>query len=362
MGWQQGGPRRPGGPRGPHPPDIEDLVEQTLREGRERLRRIFPGGGRGGDSRGILLILGALFAIWLLTGFYIVEPDEQGVELRFGHWDGTVQPPGLHYHLPLPIETAYTPKVTRVQRVDIGFHADERRGGTPRKIPQESLMLTGDENIVDVSFWRIKDAGAFLFNVRQPEDTVKTAAESAMREVVGRTPIARALAEGRRLVEQETSEQLQAILDAYGAGIEITELQLQAVDPPEPVIDAFRDVQAARADRERLRNEAEAYANDITPRARGEAAKLVQQAEAYKQQIVARAEGDAKRFLSVFAAYRRARDVTTRRIYLETIEEVLRNTEKIVIDESAAGSGVVPYLALPEVQRRSAAGAEEPAP
>jgi membrane protease subunit HflK len=331
-------------------------VEQALREGRERLRKILPGGL--GSSRGYLLILAVLVAVWLASGLYIVEPDEQGVELYFGRWSGATLDPGLHYHLPVPIATAFTPKVTRVNRVDIGFRADERRPASVRNIVEESQMLTGDENIVDVNvtvLWRIKDAGEFLFNVRDPEATVKMVAESAMREVVGRTPIARALAEGRGQVEEETAALFQGILDEYAAGIEITELQLQRVDPPEPVIDAFRDVQRARADLERLRNEAEAYANDITPRARGEAAKLEQQAEAYKKEVVARSEGDAQRFLSVYNAYRRARDVTTRRIYIETLEEVLRGTDKILLDESASrAGGVVPYLPLPEVERRRA--------
>jgi membrane protease subunit HflK len=314
-------------------------VEQALREGRERLRKILPGGL--GGSRGYLLILAVLVALWLASGLYIVEPDEQGVELYFGRWSGATLDPGLHYHLPVPIATAFTPKVTRVNRVDIGFRADERR---PASVRVNVTVL-----------WRIKDAGEFLFNVRDPEATVKMVAESAMREVVGRTPIARALAEGRGQVEEETEALFQGILDEYAAGIEITELQLQRVDPPEPVIDAFRDVQRARADLERLRNEAEAYANDITPRARGEAAKLEQQAEAYKKEVVARSEGDAQRFLSVYNAYRRAREVTTRRIYIETLEEVLRGTDKILLDESASrAGGVVPYLPLPEVERRRA--------
>ncbi|UCE85187.1 MAG: FtsH protease activity modulator HflK [Deltaproteobacteria bacterium] len=361
MTWNPGGNGRPGGPRGPRPPDLDALVEQALRESRERLRRMLPGGF--GGSRGILLILLVLVGLWLVSGFYTVGPEEQGVELYFGRWTGVTRDPGLHYHLPIPIATAVTPKVTRVNRVDIGFRADERRTAAVRNIVEESQMLTGDENIVDVNFtvlWRIKDAGRFLFNVRDPEATVKTAAESAMREVIGRTPIASALAEGRRQVEEQTAMLLQGILDEYTVGIEITELQLQRVDPPEPVIDAFRDVQRARADLERLRNQAEAYANDIIPRARGEAAKLEQQAEAYKLEVVARSEGDAQRFLSVYNAYRRARDVTRRRIYLETLEAVLRGTDKILIDESATRSGgVVPYLPLPEVERRRAS---EPAP
>jgi modulator of FtsH protease HflK len=209
-------------------------------------------------------------------------------------------------------------------------------------------------------FWLIKDAQHFLFNIRNPEATVKAAAESAMRESIGRTPIASALAEGRGQVETDTKTLLQGILDTYGAGIEVTQVQLQKVDPPAQVIDAFRDVQRARADQERLRNEAEAYRNDILPRARGEAVRLVQEAEAYKQEVVARSQGDAERFLSVFTAYQTAPDVTERRIYLETMEEILKGTNKIVIDKAAQGAGVLPYLPLPELGRRAAAPPPRP--
>lgn len=358
MSWSPGGPggpRGPRGPQGPRPPDLEDLLDQALRRGRAKLRQLFPGGI--GGSRAILVIVLVLAGLWLLTGFYRVNPDEQGIVLRFGAWDGETQPPGLRYHLPVPIETAYTPRVTRETRVEIGFRTDERRGGQSRPVPDESLMLTGDENIVDVNFtvvWVIKDAGAFLFNVRHPESTVKKAAESAMREIIGRSPIALALSEGRGQIEQSAEDLLQEMLDSYGAGILIRRLQLQRVDPPQPVIEAFRDVQRARADMVRLRNEAEAYRNDIVPRARGQAEEILQQAEGYKREVVARSEGDAQRFVSIYEAYRQARDVTTRRIYLETLEAVLRGTKnKILIDRAAeGGQGVVPYLALPEVDRR----------
>lgn len=359
MSWNPGGNGR--GPRGPRPPDLEELLEQTLREGRERLRRVLPGGM--GGSRGIVLILGVLVALWLASGFYIVDPDEQGLEFVFGKWDGATLGPGPHYHWPVPIGSSLAPKVTIVNRVDIGFRTDERRPGVERNIPEESLMLTGDENIVDINLtvlWRVKNAADFLFNMRRPEDTVKTATESAIREIVGRTEIARALTEGRRQIEQEARTLLQEFLDGYGTGIEITEVQLLKSDPPEPVIDSFRDVQRAKADRERLRNEADAYANDIIPRARGEAAMLVQEAEAYKREVVARSEGDAQRFESVYAAYRQARDVTTRRIYLETLEAVLRGTDKILIDSDGA-QGVVPYLPLPEFERRRRDGGPEEA-
>ncbi|WP_374444091.1 FtsH protease activity modulator HflK [Stella sp.] len=334
---------------GSQPPNLEDLI----RQGQDRFRRLMPRGFGGG--RGVAVIVVVLGLIWLASGFYRVLPDEQGVVLRFGEFVKTTQP-GLNYHLPTPIEAVLTPKVTRVNRVEIGFRAAETvRSGAVRQVPEESLMLTGDENIVDINFtvfWVIRNAGEFLFNIRSPEQTVKAAAESAIRESIGQIPIALALAEGRREIEQNTLRLLQEVLDNYTAGILVTQVQLQKVDPPGPVIDAFRDVQRARADQERLRNEAEAYRNDIIPRARGEAERLVQEAEAYKQEVVARSEGDAQRFTSVYQAYRAAPDVTTQRIYLETMEEVLRNVNKVVIDKSAAGSGVVPYLPLPEVARR----------
>ncbi|MGE0725421.1 MAG: FtsH protease activity modulator HflK [Alphaproteobacteria bacterium] len=358
--WGGGGGQGPwgrgpsgGGGGGGQGPNLEDLI----RQGQDRFKRMIPGGF--GSGRGVLIAVGVLVLIWLASGFYRVLPDEQGVVLRFGEFVKTTQP-GLNYHLPTPIETVLTPKVTRVNRVEVGFRAGEgtRGAGSPRQIGEESLMLTGDENIVDINFtvfWVIRNAGEFLFNVRAAEQTVKAAAESAMRESIGQVQIALALAEGRRDIEQNTLRLLQQILDSYGAGILVTQVQLQKVDPPGPVIDAFRDVQRARADQERLRNEAEAYRNDIIPRSRGEAERLVQEAEAYKQEVVARSQGDAERFVSVYNAYRAAPEVTTQRIYLETIEDVLRNVNKVLIDKSGGGSGVVPYLPLPELQRRQGA-------
>ena len=356
MPWSnQGGGPWGHGPRGPQqPPNLEDL----LRRGQDRFRGAFPGGGR--SRRSILLIILAIIAIWVASGFYRVLPDEQGVVLRFGEWIKTTQP-GLNYHLPGPIETVITPKVTRVNRVDVGFRSvgDIGRNVPARDLPEESLMLTGDENIVDIDFavfWLINDAGMFLFNIQQPEVTIKAVAESAMREIIGRTPIQLVLSEGRRDAEEEVHALTQQILDEYGAGVQVTEVRLQKVDPPGAVIDAFRDVQRSRADLERQRNEAEGYANDIIPRARGESAQMVQEAEAYKQETVAKAEGDAARFLSVYREYARAKEVTTRRIYLETMESVLKDMNKIIIDSRASGSGVVPYLALPEIQKRTGGG------
>ncbi len=360
-GWQSGGGnsgpwgRSPGGGgrRGggqPPPPDLEEM----LRRGQDRFRRWMPG-LRG--SRGLILLLLVAIGIWLLTGFYRVEPDEQGVVLRWGEWTKTTQP-GLNYHLPWPFETVIRPKVTKINRAEIGYRTlvDSQRGAFTRAVPDESLMLTGDENIIDVKFtvfWRIRDAGQFLFNIQAPERTVKDAAESAMREVIGKSRLQSALAEERLLLAQQTHQLTQQILDYYGAGIEITQVEPQDIAPPEAVIAAFRDVQAARADQERAKNEAEAYRNDIIPRARGAAERLVQEGTAYKEEVVAKAQGEAARFLSVYGEYAQNTDVVRRRMYLETMEEVLGGIDKVLIDSSAQGAGgVVPYLPLPELQRR----------
>ena len=361
-GWQSGGGSGPwgrspgggGGRRGgggqPPPPDLEEM----LRRGQDRFRRWMPG-LRGG--RGLILLLLVVIGIWLLTGFYRVEPDEQGVVLRWGEWTKTTQP-GLNYHLPWPFETVVRPKVTKINRAEIGYRTlvDSQRGAFTRPVPDESLMLTGDENIIDVkftAFWRIRDAGQFLFNIQAPERTVKDAAESAMREVIGKSRLQSALAEERLLLAQQTHGLTQQILDDYGAGIEITQIEPQDIAPPEAVIAAFRDVQAARADQERAKNEAEAYRNDIIPRARGAAERLVQEGTAYKEEVVAKAQGEAARFLSVYGEYAQNMDVVRRRMFLETMEEVLAGIDKVLIDSSAQGSsGVVPYLPLPELQRR----------
>jgi membrane protease subunit HflK len=358
-GWQGGGGQGPWGGRpggGQQPPDLEEL----LRRSQEKVKRLFPGGaggGLGGNRRGLVLIPLVVLAIWLASGFYRVQPDEQGVVLRFGEWIRTTQP-GLNWHFPSPIETALTPKVTRVNRAEVGFMGPSElgRSGSTRDVPNESLMLTGDENIVDINFvllWQIKDAGQFLFNIRDPEPTVKAVAESVMRDVIGKTPIVEATTEGRGAIELAAREQIQQILDSYGAGILVNQVQLQKVDPPSEVIDAFRDVQRAQADRERAQNEAEAFANDILPRARGDAERLVQEAQAYRQEVVARADGNAQRFVSVYNEYVKAQDATVKRIYLETMEDVLRDMNKVVIDSSASGAGVVPYLPLPELERRA---------
>ncbi|MBB4267225.1 membrane protease subunit HflK [Roseospira visakhapatnamensis] len=303
------------------------------------------------------LIAVVLLMLWGLTGFYRVQVDEQGVVLRFGQYVYDTGP-GLHYHLPYPIETVIKPKVTRENRIVLGFRQVGGTSDARRDVAAESLMLTGDENIIDIDFsvvWVINDAPDFLFNLRDPQLAVQMAAESAMREVIGQTPIQVALTEGRQEIEIRTKDMLQSLLDEYKAGIAVRRVQLLKADPPAEVVDAFNDVQRARADRERLRNNAEAYRNAIIPEARGQGEQLLQEAEAYREEIVNRAEGDASRFDAVYQAYSAAKDVTTQRIYLETMEEVLGNVNKVILG-TEGGPGVVPYLPLPEVQRRLTEG------
>ena len=344
------------GPGGQQPPNIEDMV----RRGQDRLKSILPGGIGGG--RGILLVLIGIVVIWGLSGIYTVKTDQQGVVLRFGAWVATTQP-GLNYHWPVPIESVLTPSVEAINSIEVGFRTFGDGGaGTRRDVPEESVMLTGDQNIIDIDFtvqWKIKDAGEFLFNIRNPAATVKVAAESAMRETIGRMDIQPALTEARSEIQADTKRLLQEILDSYGAGIEIREVLLQEVQPPGPVVDAFNDVQRALQDRDRLQNEAEAYRNDILPRARGEAVRLIQDASAYKEQIVNEAQGETSRFLSIYEEYKLSKDVTRQRIYLETMEAVYQGVEKMIIDSGAEGGlRAVPYLPLPDLDRRLSRGAE----
>ncbi len=351
-GSPPGGGNGDGFRRGPTPPNIDELIKDI----QKKIKRFMPGGSTGGKP--LILGLIVLAIIWALSGLYRVLPDEQGVVLRFGKFVSTTQP-GLNYHIPFPIESVLTPKVTKVNRMDIGFRSERdsgfTSGGGVADVPEESLMLTGDENIVNIDFsvfWVIKDAGNFLFKIQDPQGTVKAAAETAMREVIARSNIQPILTEGRSKIEIDTQEIIQDILDEYNSGIQITQVQTQKADPPDQVIDAFRDVQAARADMERSKNEAEAYRNDVIPRARGEAQKILQAAEAYKKEVVAKAEGEASRFLSIFNEYKNAKEVTQERMYLETMEKVLADIDKVIIEKNA-GSGVVPYLPLPELKKKT---------
>jgi membrane protease subunit HflK len=355
--WGSGGGRGPwgSGPQssGPKPPDLEEM----LRRGQDRLKRVLPGGNLGG--KGFALLALAAIALWGASGFFRVEPDELGVVLRFGKEVREVQP-GLNYHLPYPIETALTPKALRVNKIDIGMREiSAGRGSTSeREVPEESLMLTGDENIVDVNFsvfWKVKPTGVgqYLFNIQHPAGTVKAVAESAMREVIGRSDIQPILTGARQVTETAVQDLMQKTLDDYRAGIDITQVQLQKVDPPKQVIDAFRDVQAARIDLDRSVNEAQTYANRVIPQARGNVAKIIQAAEAYRSQTVAEATGQSARFNKIYEQYKKAPDVTRERMYLETMERVLGDTSKIIVDSKDGAQGVVPYLPLNELAKPS---------
>jgi membrane protease subunit HflK len=369
--WNLGGngARRPTppikGPWGPTggggnglPPEFDRAMDQL----KALLRRLLGGAG-GSAGRGLILAAVAIAAIWLATGFYRVEPDEQGLVLRFGAYVRST-PPGLNYHAPWPIESALLVAVTRINRVEIGFRsaATDEPDSTPRSpegaveparsapardLAEESLMLTGDENIVDINasvFWRISDAAAYAFKTRNPGYTVKSAAESVLRQVVGRTNIQSALTGGRAAIEQAVTTGTQAIMDQYGSGVEITQVQLQKVDPPADVIEAFRDVQRANTDADTARNDAQSYANDIVPRARGDSAAIMAQANGAKQAAISAANGEAQRFLSVYAAYSLAKDVTLKRLYIETMQDILKNTPSIVVDDKLRS--ILPTLQL----------------
>jgi membrane protease subunit HflK len=346
--WGGGG----GGSGGPTPPDLEQLMA--------RLRELLASFLRGG-ARAVALAGVAAVAIWLATGFYRVQPDEQALVLRFGAYVRNA-PPGLNYHAPWPVESVLLLPVTRINRIEIGFRSTEADDETPtptspegrsepardqpdRDLREESLMLTGDENIVDINasvFWR--NAEAYAFNTRNPGYTVKSAAESVLRQVVGHTNIQSALTEGRAAIEQAVTTGTQKILDAYGTGVEITQVQLQKVDPPEDVIESFRDVQRANTDADRARNEAQSYSNDVVPRARGDAAAILAQAAGDKQAAIAHATGESQRFLSVYAAYALAKDVTLKRLYIETMQDLLKNSDTTIVDDRLRS--LLPTLSL----------------
>ena len=361
-GWKGGG----GGPWGPRPgPGQQPDLEEILRRSQDRLRQAMPGGRMGGPFAVLLAVV--LVALIGFFGFTVrVNPDELGIVLRFGDYIRQL-PPGLNFRWPYPIEQVELPKVTRINRIEVGMRgsSDVRDAtSTIRDVPEESLMITGDENIVDVDFvvfWRIADAPDYLFNIQNPEGTVKAVAESAMREIVGQSDIEPILTEARAKTEAEVQELMQKILDSYGAGVQVTQVQLQKVDPPSQVIDAFRDVQAARADQERLQNEAEAYSNRIIPEARGEAERILQAAQGYRDQVIALASGDASRFLQVYEQYKKAPDVTRQRIFIETMEKVLGDTDKVIIDDKA-GPGVLPFLPLSEFTVKKPSPPEEGQP
>ncbi|HUJ98939.1 MAG TPA: FtsH protease activity modulator HflK [Stellaceae bacterium] len=371
MPWQnQGGGGSGGGPwgggqspwgrgGGPQPPNLEEI----LRRGQDRFRRVLPGGW--GTGRGVILVLLALIIIWLLSGIYFVQPDQEGIVLRFGAFNRKTTP-GANYHLPYPIEAVLTPSVTRINTIEIGGPQAQQRGFETGQEPQESRMLTGDENLLDVYFtvqYVVKDAPKFLFNIRNPDETVKAVAESAMREVIGRTPAIDAIVGGQDKIVKDTQDLLQKILDQYQSGVEITTVNLRRIDlPSQDVIAAFTDVQTAKTERDSKVIQARTYASNVVPRAKGDAAQIIQAAEAYRQQVVRQAEGDASRFLAVYQAYKQAPDVTAQRLYIETMENILKGANKVILDKAATQAGVVPYLPLPTLQPPSAARAAAPQP
>lgn len=332
------------------PPDLEDLI----RKGQDRFKNLMPGGF--GGVKGIFLGLLVIVFVWLLSGLYRVQPGENGIELLFGEYVNTTEA-GLNFWAPWPVGSILRPNVEQTNQINVGFRSlGAGRGDASRDVPEESLMLTGDQNIIDIDFvvqWRIKNAKDFLFNIRDPQATVKLAAESSIREIVGQTRLEEVLATKRTEVETRTRDVLQRIMDDYKAGVFIAEVKMQKVDPPQKVIDAFNDVQRARQDKERQQNEAEAYRNDIVPKAKGEASRQLEQAAAYRERLIKEADGEAKRFISVYEAYLTGKDVTLRRLYLERMQDVLQKSEKVLVDKGQGGSGVVPYLPLPELRKRS---------
>jgi modulator of FtsH protease HflK len=366
--WTPGGP-----PRRPRP---DDPIEELKRLWGQMKTGVGGPGGPGspggfpvpGGFNPWLLLLIAI-PLWLLSGIFIVAPDERGIVLRFGEVVREAES-GPGYHLPWPIEEVLRPSITQIRKEEFGFRTVSI--GPPARYTDEdseALMVTGDENIVKLQFivqYRIKPEGDgatdFLFNVRDPEKTVRDAAESTMREVIGRNMIDDALTEGKDRIQNDAQALLQTVLDRYDAGIEVVTLKLQDVDPPDQVADAFKDVISAQQDRERLINESRGYANDVVPKARGQAAQLLNEADAYAQAKVTEAEGAAARFVALYDEYSRASDVTRTRLWLETMEEVLGRTNMLVIDETA-GKQVVPYLPLDQMMpREPVAPSEPPAP
>ncbi len=337
--WGQG--PSSGGGGGPAPD-----IEQMLRKGQDRLKQALPGGGAN-KLIWVVVLLG-LVGVWLANSFYTVGPEQEGVVLRFGKFVRST-PPGLHFII-WPIETVEMPKVQEENQLNFGLTS---RGGSP-----EGLMLAGDQNIVDIKFtvlWKISDAKMFLFNVRNPERLVRVVAESAMREIVGRTDGDQIRTQGRLEAQNAVLALIQGTLDSYESGIRINGVKLEKADPPPAVIDAFEEVQRAEQNQNKFIREAEAFRNKLLGEARGKSAKIVEDAKAYKARVVNEADGEAQRFISVYDEYSKAKDVTRQRLFIETLEEVYSNTNKVIIEpnSSGGGTGVVPYLPLPEIRKRS---------
>ena len=353
--WDEDGPSR----HQPGPKKNKVKIEDVFTKNHIHLEDFYKKFGQfknQGKPKFALTIVFALFFLWLCTGFYVVDEGEQALVMMFGKYVRTANT-GLNYHLPSPIEHIIKEKVETLRKEEIGFRSVasgssyENQSGT-HNVPQESLMLTGDENIVDINFivqWKIINLKDFVFNIYNTRDTVRSAAESAMREVIGVTPIDNAISDGRSTVENEAKQLLQSILNSYHSGVEITSLKLLRADPPVEVIDAFRDVQTAKTDKEREINRAYAYYNELIPKARGEAARILLEAEAFKKEVVEKAEGDAARFSLVLEQYLKAKDITKKRIYLDTMQEILNGMDKTIIDGTKT-NGIVPYLPLKPIE------------
>ena len=287
---------------------------------------------------GIFPIFGIALIFWLFTGVYTVGPDEVGVVQRFGKYIRMAQS-GLNYHMPFPIETVKTPKVTEVKRIEIGFRTIGKN--QYRTVERESLMLTGDENIVDAELivqYKIKEPINYLFNFVGPELTMREASEASLRTVVGRHNIDEALTSGKLMIQEETKELLQSILDKYETGVQVVAVQLQDVSPPKQVIDSFKDVASAKEDKNRMINEAEGYRNNVIPKARGEAQSMILEAEGFRESRISRAEGDVAKFKAILKEYSKAKDVTRKRLYLEAMEEILPGLEKYIVPSGEDGN------------------------
>lgn len=343
----------PFGPRSRGPNHHNPEIDEMLKKAGAGLKDVLPNGF--GPEKSIGLGILVLIALWLISGLFFIQPSEHGVVVTFGKYSHTEEDPGLKWRMPWPVQSHQIVNVTNERRINIGFRDISSRGRAGgQDVADESLMLTGDENIIDIDFvvlWRIGDAKDYLYRIRNPEATIKIVAESAMREIIGRTEIQPALTEARSQIQSDTRQLMQAMLDEYEAGVQINNVQLQKVDPPAPVIDAFNDVQRARQEKEQLRNKAEAYRNGILPIARGEADKLIQEAEAYEQEVVNRAEGDAERFTAVYEEYKNAKTVTTERLHIEALEEVLGKANTIILDSDGT-NGTVPYLSIDELTKK----------
>jgi modulator of FtsH protease HflK len=356
--WKPGSPGPWGQKPGAPPPEFEEFLKRA----QEKLKQWMPG-PRGVGGRGLLALALVGTLVWLLSGFYTVGPNEVGLNRIFGRYTGKTGP-GLRYNLPLPIGSVEKLQVTNRNLINIGsaYRQDTRTASGQIDLPEESLMLTGDENIADVKFvviWQIDPVRPedYAFNISTQPETVKAVAESAMREVIGRGEIQRILTADRPKIEADVQELMQKVLNGYKAGILVLQVQLQSVDPPEQVIAAFKDVTAAQQDKDRLQNEADAYANRVVPEAKGKAAAIVQEAEGYKLQTVAEATGQVSRFNQIYEQYKKAPDVTRERLYLETMERVLAGMDKIILDQSGGqGQGVVPYLPLGALAPRAGQG------